>query len=247
MDINIIRLHHFYDKRAYCKLQEYFGSYDYKRNYEEKIEEPYDDLTIVYHDLDEFSQEEFWHKKNFKKDFLLLGIENIGKNYIERFNIEINKRSLFTQDLIDGFAKHYQNKLVEIKGEVLKSKLLDNSIKMKVIAQVLSIEKYAMEFFSNPYPKIKQKIQVNWNRTRLIYLFHLLRHNKQIAWIEDNDLGRIIDSVFEYQSPIKTNEYIACKDTRKHLNAFKNNSGRTENKANTELKNIFMNEDFFNV
>ena len=51
MDINIIRLNHFYDKNAYCKLQEYFGSHDYKKNYEERIEEPYEDMKIIYYEV----------------------------------------------------------------------------------------------------------------------------------------------------------------------------------------------------
>lgn len=246
MDTNIIRLNHFYDKRAYCKLQEYFGSLDYRRNYDDKIDEPYEDLMIIYHDFDEFSQQDEWTETYLIKDFLSVGIDNLSVNYINNFNAQINRRNLFTKELLDGFAKHYRNKLIEIKSKVKNVSFHTAGIKLRVLNQINLLDEYVESFFQNPYPNIKSKIRFNWNRTKLIYFFHLLRHNKQIDWIEDADLGVVIDNAFEYLD-LKTGEFKPCTNTRKHLNAFKNNEGRPDGKANEDIKKTFTQDDFYNV
>ena len=243
MNPSIIRFHHFATVESYCKLQEIFGAYDEKRRYE-AIKEPFEDFEITYYERDEFCDYEDYKELSFIRDFILPNIESLKKRYFENYKSATYSKNLFTNELLEGYSKFYLNKLIETKNLIFKADYISVLYRDVVLTQIEELETLINEFVKNPYPEIKEKIQFNWNRTDIEYFFHLLRENGETSWIEDADLGRIIDSTIEFKSD---NEYLPINDSRKHLNEFKNTAARSTNKSNERLKNIFMNEDFYNL
>lgn len=242
MDPAIIRFHHFTTKASYCKLQEIFGSYDEQHRFDE-IEEPLTGFEITYYEKDEFFNTETYAEISFLKDFLNPGISKLKNRYFENFKEATYDKGLFSQDLLDGFAKCHRNKLIETRNNIRKAMYLNPKTRIVLVERIHELQNLINDFVDNPYPKVKNKIQFNWRRTDVEYFFYLLRINKEIAWIEDADLGNIIDGVFQCK---EGDEIKDIKDSRKHLNAFKNDSGRSENKSNERLKALLQNNDFFN-
>lgn len=243
MNPSMIRFHHFTSKKAYCKLQEIFGTYDERRNFD-SIEKPHENFDITYYEYDELFGESTYKVLSFRNDFLIPGISNLKKQYFKNFTSATYVKGLFSQDLLDGFSKHHRNELTKTKNDILKAKYLEFKIKMTLHNEINKLEFLIDDFIANPYSQIKEKIQFIWNRTDVEYFFYLLRENKTISWIEDADLGKIIDATMECSGD---DGYMPIKDSRKHLNAFKNVESRSQGKANSRLKRIFMSEDFFNL
>lgn len=243
MNPSIIRFHHFTTKKAYCNLQEIFGSYDERRNYD-VIEEPIEDFEITYYERDELFATENYTQLFYRKDFLIPGILELKHWYFENFKEASYDKGLFSEELLNGFAKFHRNKIIETKAIIFRAKYLSLGTRFDLISEMNKLQALIDDFVENPYPKVKSKVQFNWIRTDVEYFFYLLRTNDQIAWIEDADFGRIIDGAFQC---VEGDEIKEITGSRKHLNAFKNDAGRSEDKAIKRLKSIFQNDDFYNI
>lgn len=241
MNPSIIRFHHFATVESYCKLQEIFGAFDERRNFE-SIKEPIKDFEITYYERDELFKNDTYCSLSFKNDFLIPGILKLKNQYFQNFKLACYKKGLFSEELLDGFAKHHRNNLMSMKKTILKADYLEFRIKGYINTELCELEKLIDNFILNPYPEIKEKLQFNWSRTDIEYFFYLLRENKEISSISDGDLGRIIDSTCEFKNK---NDYLPINKSRKHLNEFKNTAARSTNNSNDRLKKIFMNKDFF--
>lgn len=242
MNPSIIRFHHFTSAESYCKLQEIFGSFDYKHNYD-SIEKPLKDFEITYYAIDEFTQKDTYDTLSFRKDFLLPGIGKLKNHYFENFKKSTYDKGVFSQELLDGFSKYHRQNLLEIRNEIMCMELIDMKIRATVAVQIDRLIDLIDDFISNPYSHIKDRIQFNWNRTDVQYFFYLLRENKVVSWIEDADLGRIIDAICQYHDG---NEYLGITNSRKHLNDYKNSTSKPVQKATERLQDVFK-ADFFNV
>lgn len=243
MDINI-SFSDFMDVKSYCKLQSQFLFYDYSQWHDE-VKEPFSDNKIIYRHHDIMADEEDYQEKYFIKDYLKPGIDKLSKLHFSRFKNKISKNNLFSDELQNGLAKVYINKINKTKSVIKEAKYLSIGIKVLLNRELKKLEYKIETFLKDPYPNISNKLKFNWIRTDVIYFFHLLRINKQIKMITDGDLGRIIDTVIECKN--SDNEYTEIFNSRKHLTAFKNLEGRGANFANDRLKNIFKNEDFYNI
>ena len=170
----------------------------------------------------------------------------MSKLAFEDFKERIKLKALYTPELLDGYAKDFSNRLNRTKITIENSDYLKDEIKRIVLDQLEHLEDLIEVYKKNPYPDVKHKIQFNWSRTDVIYFFHLLRKNNVIADIGDADLGRLIDNAAEYYHQ-GNNQYQEISASKKHLNAFLNTEGRPEDPANKRLRNIFQNDDFYNV
>ena len=244
MNLNYLEFSHFTSKEKYCKLQMYFGKFDIKRNFEHDITEPINNFTITSYHYDEFSRIEDYSSLSFMEDFIVPGIANLGNRSIYNFKLSINEKGVFTKELLSGYSKYYVDRLTATDKLIAEAKYLGDGIKSLLKSELNMVFNFVTQYFENPYPNIQEKLKFNWNRTEVLYFFHLLRKNGVINKIEDSDFGRIIDAVFEYRGT--GSEYKAIRNSRKHINNFKNDSRSVKN-VNDRIKNLFMNEDFYNV
>ncbi len=242
MNPSIIKFHHFTTKRNYCKLQEIFGAFDFKNNYD-SIEKPYKDFVITYYERDEFTNKEDYKDLSFRNDFLIPGISQLKNQYFESFKSATYEKGVFTQELMDGFSKHHRNKLKETQEIIMNSKYIELKIRVTINNEIYKLIELIDDFISNPYSHLKNKLEFNWKRIDVEYFFYLLRENKVISNITEADLGKIIDGMCKF---VKADEYLPILGSRTHLNDFKNNTSIPLVKANERLKKVF-NDDFFNI
>jgi hypothetical protein len=243
MDINF-NFSSFTDEQSYCKLQTQFLLNDHS-TWHEMVKKPFRDKTIVYKQFDPLISQEEYIEKEFIKDFLKPGINLLHKKHYKNFIKRINSNHLFTKELRDSLAKLYLNKINSTKDNFEKSTFLPKKLIELLLEQLLFLEDKIESYLKEPYPNIKSKLTFNWNRTDVIYFFHLLRINNVIVEIPDSHLGRIIDSVMEYTN--EENKHSEISNSRKHLNDFVKMGGRPETPANERLKTIFTNKDFYNI
>lgn len=239
LDITRIKYSDFVSKETYCKLQEYFGRRDYKRMFDQ-ISSPLENFEITLLLRDDFNSEEEYVNKEFLKDFLEPGIAEMRDRYFEEFKKQMELNSIFTEDQREGFLKLKRSKILRSREEITKNEYLPQNIVKQLETSLEELEEILFEYLDNPFPEIKTKIQFNWSRTEIEYFFYLLRANKAINWIEDKDIGRIIDGTMEY---LDGDEYKPIHQSRKHLNDFKNKALRPVTKANDKLRDVFR--DFF--
>lgn len=240
MNLDIIKYTDFTTKESYCKLQEYFGGYDARREYLQ-IKEPLEDFKITLKIQDEFNINEEYVEKEFFKDFLIPGILKIKDRYFISYKKIMQEKGVLTKEARGEFLKLYRSMIIGYR-EKIHSNEVDLNIKLIATLQVSlqQLEELINDYSNDPYPDIKEKIQFNWNRTEIEYFFYLLRANKQINWIENKDLGKIIDGAMEYWDG---EEYKPINLSRKHLSDFERESLRPVTSANDNLSKIF--KDFF--
>lgn len=237
-----LKFSNFTSEKSYCRLQEMFLSMDYRNGFYEELNEPFVDRTITINDVS-FEDEENYQEVSFIQGFMIPNITIMHKLYFRSFIKEIDKESLLLEEQKSGLAKKYIQKIRLANADLYKSEYLHPEIIIALSEQLELLEERIESFLENPYPLVKRKIQFKWNRTDVIYFFHLLRENKEINEISNADLGRIIDIVCEGSN---NDAFVAIKGSSKHLSDFKTTSGRSETKAIERLRRVF-NSDFFNV
>ena len=237
-----LKFSNFTSEKSYCRLQEMFLSMDYRNGFYEELNEPFVDRTITINDVS-FQDEENYQEVSFIQGFMIPNITIMHKLYFRSFIKEIDKESLLLEEQKSGLAKKYIQKIRLANADLYKSEYLHPEIIIALSEQLELLEERIESFLENPYPLVKRKIQFKWNRTDVIYFFHLLRENKEINEISNADLGRIIDIVCEGSN---NDAFVAIKGSSKHLSDFKTTSGRSETKAIERLRRVF-NSDFFNV
>lgn len=237
-----LKFSNFTSEKSYCRLQEMFLSMDYRNGFYEELNEPFIDRTITINDVS-FEDEENYQEVSFIQGFMIPNITIMHKLYFKSFIKEIDKESLLLEEQKSGLAKKYIQKIRLANAVLYKSEYLHPEIIIALSEQLELLEERIESFLENPYPLVKRKIQFKWNRTDVIYFFHLLRENKEINEISNADLGRIIDVVCESS---KNDAFAPIKGSSKHLSDFKTTSGRSETRAIERLRRVF-NSDFFNV
>lgn len=254
----IVKFKDFRSKKAFIELQRYFLSLDYKQEYFEKVEiddseqlrvcqfnEPLENPSIIYYSRNYEGQEKY-DVIEFEKDFLLPKMKNLSNSSMQRFKKNIGVKGLFSDELLQGYALNTQNKINKIKDVIELNSYLSQEVTAVLLVEIDKLEDLIGKYVKNPLPELKEKIPIKWSRTDIIYFFHLLRRNGVIDNIREADLGRILDNGFKYFDN-KEKKYCDIKNSKKHLNAFWNEGGRPENAASERLKEVFQNEDFFNV
>lgn len=197
-------------------------------------------ITIKY--FDAFTDSEINSVKKFIEDFILPIIGQMADNRISQFKYELNRKGIYDEKAIGSYATYLLQMVKQDAHYIEKSDYLNHKIRFELLAQVDKLDKYLENYLQNPYPDLKKKLQFNWNRTDVIYFFHLLRKNKVIAHIPDADLGRFIDNICEY---LIEGDFAEIKDSRKHLSDYNSGSRRPETPAIDRIKNIFSSDAFF--
>ena len=244
MNTDFIKFGHFTSIENYCFLQSHFEAHDMSYPFFEKREKPSKDLVIKDYELDDF-QNDVQSEIFFIKDFVIPGLDNIHLRYFNNFKKEIDAKGLFTSDLLKGYVNNYIEKISKTRKQVLKSDYLGVTIQATLLKRLDSLNDLVEEYIENPYPNIQSKIKFNWKRVEVIYFFHLLRLNKSIEFIKDSDIGRILNSVFEYYDD-NEEKYKPIKSSRKLFNDFKNTTSKSGQKSNNNLRKRFKNDDFYN-
>ena len=243
MITNFIKFEHFTSIKNYCFLQSHFEAHDVSGPGFEKREKPTQDIEINDYEFDEFQNAD-QTKIYFVEDFVVPGLNNIHQRYFDNFRKEIENKGLYSKDLLDGFCMNYYDKMSKAKKLIQCADYLSLKIKVTVLARLDSLFDLIEGYIKDPYPHISNKIKFNWQRVEIIYFFNLLRANKNIQFIADNDLGRILDSCFEYYNKQEKIHKPITK-SRKHLAEFKN-SKRSSQTVNEALKEKLQDDDFFN-
>ncbi len=252
-----IKFKDFTSKEAYCQLQRYFVGQDYRGRYKEEseqtlglavvmeIEDPLSNPEIIIYSRDD-EQKEIYKEEKFEEDFLYPRISGLASEAFKALVKQMSQKGIVTNEHIQGYIMNYLNRLVHSKNKVKQAKYLPDSVQDMLLNQYQQLEEAIRDFLNNPFPHVKQKLQFKWSRTDVIYFFHLLRKNRVFEYMNDADLGRVIDNVAEYYNEGE-GRYEEIKNSRKHLNAFLNTEGRPEEPALNRIKTIFQSEDFYNI
>lgn len=233
----------FISKENYCKLQHEFLSQDSRNRYIEPISEPLESADITIHSVDDFSEEESYDERDLRTHFLIPGINQLRSYHYKKFFQTVHAKSLYMQEQKEGLAKTYFDRINKTVSTYNDAGYLDEEIKKLLIDQLEMLRDNIEVFISNPYPNITTKLQFNWNRADVLVFFNLLRTNGQIAWIEDSDLGRIINYVCEFHDG---ENYVEIKNARKHLGEYKNSTRSQEDNLN-RIKEIFSSNDTYGI
>lgn len=196
--------------------------------------------------VDDANKSEKLIKKKFLEDYIIPAISNLAEKYYKDFQSELETKAVYGQESIQGFARQKINKLNPIIRAISTAEHLDEEIKTLILKEVSEFIDLIQEHLSNPYPNVEEKLKFKWNKTDVIYFFHLLRKNEIIKFKSDSDLGKLINEICCYYKPAK-GEYLPITNSRKLLNEFENGKGRSIEPVNKRLKEIFLKEDFFNV
>ena len=245
MDYSKIRISSFISREEYCKLQSYFQGLDVRENPESAYENshPIDNLRINYRIFDDVSNEEKYIDLSFNKDYCFEGVAGLSKRYINEFNFYKEDKGIFDVKDVSALVEKRLDTIRDWKSKITKANYIAYPIKRQLREEIDILDDYLCQYLDNPNPHIKYRIQFKWNRTDVIYFFHLLRINKVIAQISDGDLGRILDSVMDYEDG---DDYKPLRNARKLLNDFRNDGGKPENPANNRLQQVFDDEFFKN-
>lgn len=181
-------------------------------------------------------------EKEFFKDYLEPRISIMSEEYFEEIKVEIVHKSIFEEKTLEGFIKHIITNRNKEEKIITNAEYLSPQIKTLLHIEIQKLTTLLEQYLKNPYPEIKKKLQFKWNRTDIIYFFHLLRKNKVISHVSDADLGRFIDNTCEY---LNESDFAEIKDSRKHLSDYNSGSRRPETPAIERIKNIFSSETFF--
>lgn len=233
----------FVSKKNYCKLLNELLSQDYKGSFVEPISEPIETATIIIYSRDEFSGEENYDQRDLRTHFLIPGINQLRSYHYRIFIHTINTKALYMPEQKEGLAKTYFDKINETVTIYDDATYLDNELKSLLVGQLEMLREDVERYISNPYPNIKSKLQFNWSRAEILVFFNLLRTSGSIAWMEDSDMGRIIDYVCEFKGDDK---YLPINNSRKHLTEYKNNK-RSQESALKKIQGIFSSNEFYGL
>ncbi|GGZ56457.1 hypothetical protein [Mesonia mobilis] len=242
MNTSYIEFYHFFSKEAFCKLQKYFFAYD-ETSFTQKLEEPLDNPKIVYKSVDPFSGEENYEELRFEEDFVYKEITKLADKQFLKFKAEINNKGIYETKTLSDFAKAYISKKREYSTEIGLAEYLPVKLIASLQLQLEKLEEYIEQYIENPDPNFKQKISFNWSSSEVLLFFHLLRKNKIIDWIEDRDLGRILEYSCNY---LTDKEYSPIRNARKILGGFRRGE-RIPDKPLEKIKDDLSNENFFSL
>jgi len=233
----------FASKKKYCELLYKFLSQDFTEKFSEPISEPVESATILIYTIDEFTGEESYDERDIRTHFIIHDINQLRSYHYKKFLQTVHAKALYMKEQKEGLAKTYFDKINKTVITYNDAGYLDEEIKKLLIDQLEMLRDNIEGFISNPYPNITTKLLFNWNRADVLVFFNLLRTSAQIAWIEDSDLGRIIDYVCEFRDG---ENYIEIKNARKHLGEYKNGTRLQEDNLN-RIKEVFSSNDKYGI
>ncbi|MGO3812668.1 hypothetical protein [Mesonia sp.] len=242
MNHSYIQFHHFFTKESYCKLQDYFLAYD-ETSKSEKLKEPLDNPKITYKIVDQFSDNESYEELKFYEDFVYKETMKLADKQFLKFKKEINNNGIFETKTLSDFTKIYISKKRKYSEDISLADYLPAKFIARLQIELDKLEEFIEEYLENPSPNFKEKISFNWSSSEVLLFFHLLRKNKIIDWIEDNDLGRILEFSCNYS---KDDKYTSVKGSRKILGGFRRGD-RIPDKPLNKIKGDLQKEDFFNL
>jgi hypothetical protein len=242
MNTSYIQFYHFFTKKSFCQLQKYFLSFDDSSHIEE-LKEPLDNPEIIYKTVDPFSGTEDYKKLKFIKDFVYKELFKLADKQFLKFQQEITSKGIYSDDALNNFSKKYISKKREYSKKINSAKFLSEEISKKLTLELNKLEKLIEEYLASPSPNFKEKISFNWSSSEVLLFFHLLRKNKIIDWIEDRDLGRILEYSCNY---LTDKEYSPIRNARKILGGFRRGE-RIPDKPLEKIKDDLSNENFFRL
>jgi len=242
MNTSYIQFYHFFTKESFCQLQKYFLSFD-DSSYTEELTEPLDNPEIIYKTVDPFSGTEDYKKLKFNEDFVYKEISKLADKQFSKFQQEIRSNSIYAGDALDNFAKKYISKKREYSEQINSAKYLSIKPLATLQSQLNKLEALVEEYLKDPNPNFKEKISFNWSSSEVILFFHLLRENDIIGWIENSDLGRILDYSCEY---LRRDDYVPINGSGKILGGFRRGD-RISDKPLEKIKKDLFNKEFYKM
>ena len=234
------------DQKKYLIIQNRFKYYDERTGQvEEYFNEPVlEDFTIVYGGLDPITGENELTEESFFINYLFPRISQLAKEYSHRYNKKMDELmisngndNLYYKKAIDYLFFCYEqfNNAKHLTDDVLALIIKQLDICVDEI-QTLNVENESLR---------GEKLSFKSNRQDVLVLFFILREKGIIKWHSNPELKVLIENNFKsYDSKTKT--YLDINIGRNIFSDFKNGS-RPINQSIERLKNIFQEENFFNI
>lgn len=235
----------FKTEKNYLALQNKFAGWDMQNppnepTYKKVIKT---DFFINYKTVNFLTEKEEYKELYFIKDFLLHKISALAKRYVIYFQNSIESDLLFDKNRIQLYSEIQLKKIIEIEEIVKNSDYLIENLRLDLLVQIEIVIDYLKNIHILPNYTVDDKFKFNLNKTDVLVLFTLLRKKKIINSTYDNEFGFLIEKNCLYKNEEK---YTPIKNASKVVNDIKN-SHRPIEKSIVRLKNIFMNEDFYNL
>lgn len=243
MDIPI-SFRDFKTKENYLTLQNKFSGWDCRKptgvnNYTKVIEK---DFSITYKTINLFTEDDDYQEMFFIKDFLLIKIQHLAKQYILFFKRYIEDKLLLDKEKIKLFSEIQLKKLIELSQAIDNSDFLIKKIKIALKSQLDVTVDYIKDIHLLPNYTIDDKFKMNMNKTDVLLLFLLLRQNNIISY-RDSELGLLIEKSFLYQDG---DTFKPITKAGKVINEIKHFHRGTD-KAVNRLKALFKNDEFYEI
>lgn len=231
------------NEKKYAVLQNRFYWCDCRFDeFDIKATKPVNNFTIYFKNVNEKTQElEEYVEVDFENDFLLPKIRKLAEKNYRIFFKKIS--SYYIEEQKTGYSKQSLNYFRKLTKNIKDAIYLNDALKKEILEQIKKIEDRIIDYLNDPYPNIKRKISFNLGLTEVLTFFHLLRYHNITSYIEDADLGRILDEVFEFK---ENNKSATIKNSRKLLNNIKNGSRPISSSLKT-LQDIFSKQDFYTI
>ena len=202
-----------------------------------------DNPEIVYKTIDFVSGDENYEEIKFYEDFVYKETMKLADKQFQKFKKEISEKGIYESKALGDFTKKYISKKREYSEVIGLADYLPTKFIARLQLELDKLEELIEEYLENPSPNFNEKISFNWSSSEVLLFFHLLRKNKIIDWIEDNDLGRILEFSCNYS---RGEKYIPLNGSRKILGSFKRGD-RIPDKPLNKIKGDLQKDDFFNL
>lgn len=229
----------------FLKLQNQFARYDVRNipnedNYQKVVKT---DFKIIYKSVNSLTYNEEYIEFSFLNDFLFPKINKLAKRYINAFKKNLKDNLVIEKEKIKVLAEVQLKEFFILKENVSIAEYLNKNVKIILQEQFSIVIEYLSNVHILPNYLFEEKLKFNINKADILVLFTLLREFGTINSPFDSELGLFIEKNFLYKEGVN---YKPILKAGKVINDYKN-LNRSNEKSIQRLKDIFQNDNFYEI
>lgn len=232
----------FSSDESFLSLQNKFLNLDERNNdiYVNNTEIKKEDFFIVYKTNDGKYPQLYFHA------VLISKIKNLGRGEIQSILKRINSDFFFNKEVRKNFINHTIQHYLNIYAFLNDCNFIPQDTKEIIFEEIKIVLEflYDDEILKNQFEE-NQKMKIKVNKNDIHTFFMLLRQANLIDYRYEADLGRLIDNFFQFYDS-KNDVYKNISNSNKEIGGFKN-STKTHAKSISRIKELFMNEKFYEL
>lgn len=187
---------------------------------------------------------------NITKDYMIPFIERKYSVNTNIFKKDIADKGIFGDSEVQNYCSRAMNNLMLELNEVENTNHLNKLVKKAIITSIQDTYDFVSSYDQNHREEDK-KIDLDLGKNDIITLIHLLIENEVIDQNSNNikisEIFRVFEKSFRFLDE-DHKEYKSIKNGRKlYLEIFGDKAWRSPDKSLDKLRNIFIDNNFYNV